>query len=659
MNNIESKILKKIKKFNKPITSTKLASSLKKSRQTIWRNLKSLENKNFINTILTNGRIHWQIKVFEDEINLFKKFEKDLKDWLKVLNHTFEIYNKNEKDMFEFITNIPTRRGYDRILIRGIDGAIELQEVFDLKKAKEKIKTDEAWLITQRVISKAAREETDKNVKKDCIYVYTFDELIDSVADFDKYYEWLNNEIISKKIDKYYIDLACKKPDFDNNGKQLGDSFYEIIDKYLDIWLDDPAKEHISLLGEFGTGKTWFCLHYAWLKLNEYIKAKKEGKKRPRLPIIIPLRDYAKAISVESLFSEFFFRKHEIPLPGYSAFKLLNRMGKFILIFDGFDEMARKVDYQTVVNNFWELAKIVVPGSKAILTCRTEHFRYSQESRKILSAEIKASISNIILEPPHFEVAYIEKLTNKQIKQLIINRCFQEMGEEVALNIAYKILEHPILLDLARRPVLIEFILDSLPEIGLIKDIDLVKIFFYSSKKKLERDILEERTFTSMADKVYFMCELAWEMIYKNEYSLNYKIFPQRIKEYFLNTIKEEELDHWHYDLMRQTLLIRDADGNYSFAHKSLSEFFVAFKHAAETGKLPNEFLDICRDKKCNTKLKPKEMTWSEYFGSNVNECPPLKSFKAESIEQLSKTFGKNPLSLEIKRFLKGMKAND
>jgi hypothetical protein len=43
------------------------------------------------------------------------------------------------------------------------------------------------------------------------------------------------------------------------------------------------------------------------------------------------LRDYAKAVSVESLFSEFFFRKHEIPLPGYSAFEQLNRMGKLLL----------------------------------------------------------------------------------------------------------------------------------------------------------------------------------------------------------------------------------------------------------------------------------------------------------------------------------------
>ena len=50
----------------------------------------------------------------------------------------------------------------------------------------------------------------------------------------------------------------------------------------------------------------------------------------------------------------------------------MNRRGKLLLILDGFDEMARQVDYQTVVDNFWELAKLVEDGSKVILTSRTE-----------------------------------------------------------------------------------------------------------------------------------------------------------------------------------------------------------------------------------------------------------------------------------------------
>jgi predicted NACHT family NTPase len=99
-------------------------------------------------------------------------------------------------------------------------------------------------------------------------------------------------------------------------------------------------------LGEFGTGKTWFTLRYAYLAMKKYREAKEKGLERPRVPLVIQLRDYAKMLDSESLFSDFFFRRHEIPLPGYTAFEQLNRMGKLLLIFDGFDEMAAKVDHQ-------------------------------------------------------------------------------------------------------------------------------------------------------------------------------------------------------------------------------------------------------------------------------------------------------------------------
>ncbi|WP_292774233.1 hypothetical protein, partial [Nostoc sp. NMS9] len=67
--------------------------------------------------------------------------------------------------------------------------------------------------------------------------------------------------------------------------------------------------------------------------------------------LVIPLRNYANAASVEFLFSEFFFRQYKIPIPHYEAFVQLNRMGKLLLIFDGFDEMAAKVDQQKMINN--------------------------------------------------------------------------------------------------------------------------------------------------------------------------------------------------------------------------------------------------------------------------------------------------------------------
>ncbi|MGK7929112.1 MAG: NACHT domain-containing NTPase, partial [Spirulina sp.] len=299
---------------------------------------------------------------------------RELREWFITLGYRFESYEAIEEEYFEWIINIPARRGYDRILVRGVDGEAGINDINEVREVVATNKTDEGWIVAPRRVSRAARNEVKK--EENCsIFCYTFDELLDDVADFSGYFDWLENEVKSRKVDETYVPLACTKEEVDPDTHQrIGVSHYEEqdgwIDGYIDMWLDDPAKKHISILGEFGTGKTWFALHYAWTALNKYLEAKEQGIKRPRLPLVIPLRDYAKAVTVESLFSEFFFRKHEIGLPGYSAFEKLNRMGKLLLIFDGFDEMAARVDRQAMVNNFWELAKVVVPGAKAILTCR-------------------------------------------------------------------------------------------------------------------------------------------------------------------------------------------------------------------------------------------------------------------------------------------------
>lgn len=273
---------------------------------------------------------------------------KQLKTWFETLGYKFEKHEVLEPEYFELIINIPKRRGYDRIFIRGVEAEASIHDVNAIKEAVETHKTDESWVVAPRRVSKLARKEVKENQQ---IFCYTFDELIEADADFSGYFDWLENEVKSRGIDKYYVPLACRKEEINPRNKQrIGVSHYGKedgwIERYINEWLSDPAKQHLSILGEFGTGKTWFAFHYAWVALQKYRQAKQEGATIPRIPLLIPLRDYAKAVSIESLFSEFFFRKHEIGLPGYSAFEQLNRMGKLLLIFDGFDEMAARVDRQ-------------------------------------------------------------------------------------------------------------------------------------------------------------------------------------------------------------------------------------------------------------------------------------------------------------------------
>jgi WD40 repeat protein len=565
-----------------------------------------------------------------------------MRGWFETLGYRFESHQVWDGDYFEWVINIPVRRGrYDRILVRGVNGEIGIKDIRALATSVQVQKTDEGWLVTARRISQAARSELE-TAACEGLAAFTLDELLDQDADFGSYLDWLEAEIRQRGIEARYVPLACTKEEVDAvTHQRLGVSRYGEADGwtegYIDRWLDDPAKEHLSILGEFGTGKTWLTLHYAARALRAYRSAQTKGMARPRLPIVIPLRDYAKAVSVESLFSEFFFRKHKLPIPHYDAFLQLNRMGKLLLIFDGFDEMAARVDKQQMINNFWELAKVVVPGSKVVLTCRTEHFPEAREGRSLLNAELQASTKDLTGETPQFEVLELEKFDDAQIRQVLSLQASEATVEQVLSN--------PQLLDLARRPVMTELILEALPDIEAGKPVDMSRVYLYAVRRKMERDIKADRTFTSMADKLYFLCELSWEMLSSDRMSLNYREFPDRIRALFGAAVQEEkDLDHWHYDMMGQTMLIRNAEGDYTPAHRSLLEFFVAFKFAAELGALAPDFLELAQMKSgIDHSLEPREYSWSEYFGGGA--IVPLKGFVTESLERLHQTVGEKNLT--------------
>ncbi|MDZ8092934.1 MAG: NACHT domain-containing protein [Nostoc sp. DedQUE05] len=570
-----------------------------------------------------------------------------MRGWFETLGYRFEKYEVWGDSYFEWIINVPTRRNrYDRILIRGIEGEVGLKDVAVLRSSVEQQRTDEGWLVTARRIARAARNEVEKEENRH-LGCYTFDELIDQDADFSDYLDWLEAEIIRRQIDTKYVPLACTKEEIDLDTKQrIGISHYSDrdgwIDGYIDMWLDDPAKEHISILGEFGTGKTWFAFHYAWVALQRYRDAQKRGVERPRLPLVITLRDFAKAINVENVLAGFFFTQHNIRLTS-EVFEQLNGMGKLLLIFDGFDEMAAKVDRQQMINNFWELAKVVVPGAKVVLTCRTEHFPDAKEGRALLNAELQASTKQLTGETPQFEVLELEKFNDEQIRLVLSHQTLAATVEQVMGN--------PQLLDLARRPVMTELILEALPDIEAGKPVDMSRVYLYAVRRKMERDIKSDRTFTSLAEKLYFLCELSWEMLSTDEMSLNYRLFPDRIRRLFGSVVQEEkDLDHWHYDMMGQTMLIRNADGDYTPAHRSLLEFFVAYKFAAELGALASDFTELVQAQSdLNSSVTPVDYTWSGYFSRQLDDViAPLKAFTSESFKKLRETFGKAPLTKAV-----------
>jgi len=268
--------------------------------------------------------------------------------------------------------------------------------------------------------------------------------------------------------------------------------------------------------------------------------------------------------------------QYKLPFIGsaFDVFQEMNRRGKLLLILDGFDEMAQKVNYKAVVDNFLELTNLIDEDSKVVLTSRTSYFHWAKESEKIMGVEEYGN-STIAFSSPKFEELNLEPFSNDQIRHVIVQR----KGKEHGHTLADRILNKEYLAEMARKPVLVELILAALDEANEEEVENLTKVYHYAINKLLLRNIYTKRTFTSIDDKLYFLCELAWEMINSNKMRIHYTAIPERIRNYFNERIKENhELDIWDYDLRSQTLLHRDAKGYYEFAHTSLAEYFASLK---------------------------------------------------------------------------------
>jgi len=255
----------------------------------------------------------------------------------------------------------------------------------------------------------------------------------------------------------------------------------------------------------------------------------------------------------------------------------MNDQGLFLLIFDGFDEMAQRVDINTTISNFNELAKTVTKKSKVILTCRTEYFKTRQEAQKLFWEKTEDYIN--IDEKPNFEIFKLLYFSKKKIIEFLNRRVPLIDDGDMGWKYYYDTIRSTYNLEeLAKRPVLIDLITKSLPQLKLKEEsINAGKLYDVYTDFWLERDIKSERTFMKKEDKRLFVKELALKMLLDEQLSIHYSKLPTTVKSYF-NLKKSEEIDYFDHDIRTCSYLKRASDEHYKFAHKSFMEFFVAKK---------------------------------------------------------------------------------
>jgi uncharacterized protein YjbI with pentapeptide repeats len=485
-------------------------------------------------------------------------------------------------DAIDFETEISHWSGDKKALVRCVNGEISVQDVDFVKKFLIRNPEYQGFIFTFNRISTSAKMLA---AESPIVSVQTQAEFYRKLMKPEKYISYLKGIYANSDIPQYYVNLDCYKEEFREGESGFLKESSGDLENYVDKWLLDKSKKHISILGEFGTGKTWFCKRYGAKSLDKYL----ENPDINRLPIFISLRDYAKSYSIQQMITDLLVNEYEFTnnTGAFKVFEELNRQGKFLLIFDGFDEMAQKVDYGVVVNNFWELAKVAVPNSKVLLTCRTTHFRYALESQKVLGGKEKGS-TILPTNQAGFEILHLEEFSEEKIVDVMSKRLG---NREQAYDYWCKLKPIYDIPSIAHKPVLIPMLIDVMSEIVASPRVNPALIYHIYTDRWINQSIAEQRSYLRTRwDKLYFMTELAWHMIKTQNLKISWKDIPSFINENF--HVPSKELDYYEHDLRNNSFLKRDHEGIFEFSHKSMAEFFVAYKFALELGAAKSEYLD-------------------------------------------------------------------
>lgn len=421
----------------------------------------------------------------------------------------------------------------------------------------------------------------NKNNNENELKCYNEDEFVNIIIDFSIY--------LRKNIDLFEDNLSdIGKINFKesfilpkfNKGKSH-------LEKYLDVWLAEKSYKHISLLADYGMGKTTFLKYYTYYLSKNII----DGKEFLRYPVFIsltntsPMSNDGIQIKVQS------FVAKELGV-NYALFERLIHLGKIVFILDGFDEMGfigtEKTRFDQF-NSIWQLATL---DNKILISGRPSYLPTEFERKNVLHIVDKDLES--IQQSPYTEVIELDYFQEDDIvKTLNIYYNDQNIVQQYLIYIK----NNKSIFDLCKRPSMLHMTMSILPSLyreGLKVNINATSLMnkyieFWISRQESKniKGYLNNNDNRKKSFIVDFFTDLASQM-YEEQTLL--------ISKTKLDKFISQEIDKLNQDLKNRDEMFEgfkneiytgyfiEVDINYTkednfrFVHKSIFEFFVAKK---------------------------------------------------------------------------------
>lgn len=410
------------------------------------------------------------------------------------------------------------------------------------------------------------KEARAQNENEDDIEILSISDLETKVIDFRQYVRELLDEQ-QKEALPYFVEPNIRKEYL-----ELGQSAFD----FLREWMADPLSNHLTLLGDYGTGKTTLLKHLAYRSAQYYQQEVLSGGARARVPLYLDLRDYVQALSLKQIILDF-LDNHSIRANSYAAFEHVLQDGQLLLILDGFDEMASRGNYGLTLRNFRELNRTAKGRAKVILSSRTHYFTTHGDVQKLHGQVVPDSFQvagftdlyREIAARPNFLICYLSEFEPSQVEEYLRRRCGARWSNvQQFIDSTYNLTE------LSRKPVLLDMIVSSEPQIQSRPETITAGVLY-----QVYTDIWLQRndwSLTINATTKSRLLEHFAEMAAESSDNQVHHSQIQVIIRQWDDGIANEDVTLIDQELRTASFLVRDQDGNYRFSHRSFQEFFFA-----------------------------------------------------------------------------------
>lgn len=319
-------------------------------------------------------------------------------------------------------------------------------------------------------------------------------------------------------------------------------------------WLQGRHAPLLPLLGDVGTGKSTLAEFLAHEMAEAYLR----DPLRHPVPVLVELQGVRKETSLESIIITH-FKEHlsseQMNEFSYTRFDFLVRHGQIVLLFDAFDEMAERLRPEVIKSNLKELVRPAFNNGKVLITCRTHYFKNSSEQEELIG---KGAL-------------YLQEFTNEQVREYL-----EKVRPETATEDWAKIQDIYNLKDLVRRPLLLDMVVKSMPD---LKRVDAATLYAKYADIWFEREQGKGRLLGKPV-KLELMKELAWKIWEEERQAIYFKdllLLVPIFRERYSHRSPESD-DDIAEELRTASFLTRNEEGYYGFADRSFGEYFLACK---------------------------------------------------------------------------------